>query len=139
MTRREQTPKSVQEDRIVIEALKDFPDNVVAFALHGHLTKEDYEKALIPNINDKLTRHKKLRAYTEIASDFAGIDPGALWEDTKVGFSHFFDWERGALVTDVEWMSRATKFFALLMPGDLRTFPTAEADKAHEWIVESQQ
>ena len=123
----------------MIEALKDFPDNVVAFALHGHLTEADYEKVLIPDINEKLTRHKKLRAYTEIASDFAGIDPGALWEDTKLGFSHFFDWERGALVTDVEWMSRATKFFALLMPGDLRTFPTAEADKAREWIVESQQ
>jgi hypothetical protein len=27
----------------VIEALKDFPDDVAAFACHGHLTKTDYE------------------------------------------------------------------------------------------------
>lgn len=107
----------------MVEALKDLPDNVVKSTLHGQLTKEDYEKALISDINDKLTRRKELRAYTEIASDCAGIDPGALWEDTRLDISHFFDWERGALVTDVEWMSRATKFFALLMPGNLRTFP----------------
>ena len=123
----------------MIEALKDFPDNVSAFACHGHLTKADYETVIVPYIEDKLIRHKKLRAYTEIAPDFAGVDPGFGWEDAKFTFSHFFDWERGALVTDVEWMSRATKFGALLMPGQWRTFPTAEAPKARQWIVEPQQ
>ncbi|WP_156748033.1 STAS/SEC14 domain-containing protein [Mycobacterium sp. E3198] len=76
---------------IVMEALQGFPDGVVAFALHGHLTEADYEKVLIPDITEKLTRHKNLRACTEIAADVAGIDPGALWEDTKLGLSHFFD------------------------------------------------
>ncbi|MDR3661066.1 MAG: STAS/SEC14 domain-containing protein [Mycobacterium sp.] len=121
---------------IVIEALTNFPDNITAFACHGHLTKADYETVLIPHIEDKLNRHKKLRAYTEVAPDFVGVDPGFVWEDTKFGFSHLFDWERAALVTDVEWMSRATKFLAFLMPVELRVFPTAEADKAREWIVE---
>ena len=104
-----------QED-IVIEVLKDFPDNVAAFACHGHLTKADYETVLIPHIEEKLNRHKRLRGYTEIAPDFV-------------------DWERAVLVTDVEWMSRATKFFSFLIPGDWRVFPTAEADKASEWVV----
>ena len=125
-----------QED-IVIEVLKDFPDNVAAFACHGRLTKADYETVLIPAIEDKLKRHKKLRAYTEIAPDFAaGIEPGAFWEETKFGFSHLFDWERSALVTDVEWMKHAAK----IMPSvssylGMRAFPTAEAAKAREWIV----
>jgi hypothetical protein len=34
----------------VIEALKDFPDNVIAIACHGHVTKADYESVLIPDI-----------------------------------------------------------------------------------------
>jgi SpoIIAA-like len=133
---------SANGEDIVIEALTDFPDNVVAFACHGHMTKADYETVLIPHIEDKLKRHKKLRAYTEIAPDFAGIDPGAVWEDTKFDFRHFFDWERGALVTDVEWMKRAAKFFGFfgfLTPWEIRAFPTAEASKAREWIAESQQ
>jgi hypothetical protein len=70
----------------VIEALKDFPDNVIAIACHGHVTKADYETVLIPDIEDKLSRHKKVRIYCEIAPDYVGLDPGAVWEDTKVGF-----------------------------------------------------
>ena len=119
----------------MIEVLEGFPDNVIAVVCHGHVTKADYEMVLIPHIEDKLNRHKRLRGYTEIASDFVGMDPSAIWEDMKVGFSHLFDWERAALVSDVEWMSRATKFFSLLIPGDWRVFATADADKAREWIV----
>ena len=135
-------PHASEED-VVIEVLKDFPDNVAAFACRGRLTKADYETVLIPAIEDKLKRHKKLRAYTEIAPDFAaGIEPGAFWEETKFGFSHLFDWERSALVTDVEWMKHAAKLYAFLgflIPGGIRAFPTAEAAKAREWIAENQQ
>ncbi|CQD24056.1 hypothetical protein BN1232_06028 [Mycobacterium lentiflavum] len=58
----------------MIEKLQDFPDNVAAYACHGHLTKADYAE-VIPHIQDKLARHKKLRAYTELAPDFAGGPP----------------------------------------------------------------
>ena len=84
-------PHVIQED-IVIEKLQDFPDNVAAYACHGHLTKADNESVLIPDIEEKLDRHKKLRVYAEVAPDFAGIEPGAWWEDTKFSFSHLFDW-----------------------------------------------
>jgi hypothetical protein len=87
---------SVQED-IVIEALKDFPDNVAAFVCREHVTKADYETVLIPHVEDRLKRHKKVRIYAEIAPDFAGLERGAVWEDTKLGVSHFFEWERSAL------------------------------------------
>jgi hypothetical protein len=75
------------------------------------VTKADYETVLIPHINEKLKRHKKVRIYAEIAPDFAGLERGAVWEDTKLGFGHFFDWERSALVTDVECMKHSAKFF----------------------------
>jgi hypothetical protein len=43
------------------------------------------------------------------------------------------------MVTDVEWVKQAVKFFSLfgfLMPGEGRVFSTAEADKPREWIAE---
>ena len=43
----------------MIEALKDFPDNVIAIACHGHVTRADYETVLVPDIEDKLSRHKR--------------------------------------------------------------------------------
>ena len=126
----------------MIELLKGFPDNVTAFALHGHVTKADYDTVLVPDFDDRLRRHKKLRIYFEIAPDLARFDPGAVWEDTKFGFGHFFDWERCAVVTDVEWAKHVAKFsefFGFLWPGEYRAFPEAEASKAREWIVEAQQ
>lgn len=123
---------------LVIEVLKGFPDNIAAYACHEHLTKADYEKVLIPDIEDRLSRHQKLRIYCEISPDYAGVEPGAMWDDWKFGFSTWFEWERGALVTDSEWMSRATRWFGLLVPGEWRAFPTAQAGKAREWILENQ-
>jgi SpoIIAA-like len=120
----------------MIEALTGFPDNVAAFACHGHVTKADYETVLIPDLEKRLLDHDKVRIYYETAPDFAGIDPGAIWEDTKVGFSHFLRWERFAVVTDVEWIKQTMKFVGFLMPGELSAFPTAEADRARSWIVE---
>jgi hypothetical protein len=124
---------------IVIELLEGFPDNVTALVCHGQVTKADYETVLIPDVHERLTRHDKVRIYYEIGSDFAGFDPGAAWDDAKLGFSHFFSWERLALVSDVDWIRHSVKLFGFLMPAQLRTFPTTEADKAREWISQPQQ
>jgi hypothetical protein len=123
---------------IVIETLTDFPDNTAAFMCHGHVTKDDYDTVLIPDVEKRLKQHEKVRIYYEFAPDFDGIEPAAAWEDTKVGFSHFLHWERIAVVTDVEWIKQTMRFFGFLMPAEVRTFHLAEAGKAREWIAETQ-
>ena len=61
----------------MIEVLQGFPDQVAAYACSGHLTKADYKK-ILADVEDRYSRHKKLRCYTEVANDFNGLDPGAL-------------------------------------------------------------
>jgi hypothetical protein len=119
----------------MIEPLPDFPDNVVAFACHGHVTRQDYEATLVPTVEAALQRHEKVRFYYEIGADFSGVDPGAVWEDLKVGVEHWLRWERIAVVTDVEWIGQTMRVFGFLMPGVVRVFPTAEAAEARDWIV----
>lgn len=121
----------------MIEMLKGFPDNVAAFAYHGQVTKSDLDQVLIPDFEDRLRRHKKLRIYFEIAPDLEGFDSGAVWESMhqKFGFGHFFDWKRCAVVTDVSWAKDLAKFselFGFLWPGKYRAFSEAEADKARD-------
>ena len=102
------------------------------------MTKADYDTVLIPDFEDRLRRHKKLRIYFEIASDLEGFDLGGVWEDTKFGFGHFFDWDRCAVVTDVGWakhVAEFSEFFGFLWPGEYRAVPEAEADRAREWIA----
>jgi hypothetical protein len=65
--------------------------------------------------------------YYETAEDFTGFDPAAMWEDFKVGVEHLARWERVAVVTDVEWIGKAVRFFAFLMPAATKLFSRAEA------------
>jgi hypothetical protein len=120
----------------VIEQLADFPDNVAAFACHGHVTKSDYESVLIPDLNKRLERHDKVRIYYETAADFDGFEPGAMWDDTKVGFRHFLRWDKFAVVTDVGWITQTMKFVGFLMPGQFRAFTTAQTAEARRWVSE---
>ena len=119
----------------MIEQLQGFPDNVLGFACHGHVTREDYDTVLVPRVEKALESHDKIRLYYEVASDFEGIDPAAAWEDAMVGIRHPTRWERFAVVTDVDWIARAVKFFGFLVPGEFRVFPVADAARAREWIV----
>jgi hypothetical protein len=118
----------------MIELLKGFPDNTVAVACRGKVTKRDYDTVLVPTVEKALKARDKVRIYYEIGADFAGIDPAAAWEDFKVGMGHFTHWERIAVVTDVDWIKYTMGIFTFLMPGDMRLFPTAEAAQAREWI-----
>lgn len=119
----------------MIEQLIDFPGNVLAFVCKGHVTKADYDAVLIPAVITALKRQGKVRLYYETAADFVGIDPGAIWDDFKVGMEHLTRWERAAVVTDVEWIKQTMRFFSFIMPGTMKSFPTSEAAQARAWII----
>ena len=126
----------------MIEVLKGFPDDVAALAFHGRVTRRDYDDVLIPDFEDRLHRHQNLRIYFEIASDLEGFDAGAVWEDQKFGWRHFFDWERCAVVTDVSWakhLATLSAFFGFLWPGQYRAFAEADAGEARDWITADDQ
>lgn len=119
----------------MIETLKCFPEAVVAVACHGHVTRKDYETVLIPAVKKALQEQQKVRLYYEVGSDFAGIEPGAIWEDFKVGVEHWLRWERIAVVTDIDWIKHTVKAFGFVMPAELRVFSLAEVAEARKWIV----
>lgn len=120
----------------MIEALKGFPTKVLAFACKGHVTKHDYETVLIPAVEEALKQPGKVRLYYQIDPDFSGIDPGAMWDDFKVGMEHVLRWERIAVVTDVEWIRYTIRAFSFVIPGVAKVFRLSEAAKAREWILD---
>lgn len=119
----------------MIEVLTDFPDNVVAVACSGHVTRQDYETVLIPTVEAALEAHEKIRLFYGIGADFEGIDPSAVWEDFKVGMGHLSRWERIAVVTDVDWIRHTMQAFSFLLPGEMRIFPISETEAARAWIT----
>ena len=118
----------------MIEQLQGFPENTVAFACHGRVTRTDYETVLVPAVDDAFRKHEKVRLYYQVGSDFEHIGPGAIWTDFRTGLEHWLRWERVAVVTDVEWIRNTMSAFGFLMPGEMRLFAMSEKDVARDWI-----
>jgi hypothetical protein len=119
----------------MIELLEGFPANVVAVSGKGQVTRKDYEEVLIPAVEAAFKKNRNVSFYYELGPQFVSVEAGAALDDFKVGVRHFFHWEKMALVTDVEWIRRAISGFAVFMPGELRVFPTAEAEVARAWAT----
>jgi hypothetical protein len=122
----------------MLQILSDFPDNVVAAAAHGVVTRRDYQDILVPRVELALKSHPKIRCYYELGSEFLRLEAGAMWEDFKLGVEHLTRWERIAVVSDVDWIRHAVNVFRFLMPGEVRVYTTSESAAAREWIMEAQ-
>jgi hypothetical protein len=118
----------------MIVQLTDFSENVVAFVCKGRVTKADYEGVVVPTVLNALQAQDKVRLYYETDADFAGLDAGAMWEDFKIGMESITRWERITVVTDVDWIRHAVRFFGFLMPAVTKLFSRSETARAREWI-----
>jgi hypothetical protein len=119
----------------MLELVRGFPDHVVAVRAIAQVTRDDYHAVLVPAVEEALQHHDKLRLYYLIGHEFSGIDPGAAWEDFKVGMEHLTRWERIAIVTDLEWIQQFIKAFSFFMLAEVRVFPTANDAEARTWIA----
>jgi SpoIIAA-like len=120
----------------MIETLKDFPVDTVAVRCSGFVTKADYDQVLVPEVEQALKTNERLRLYYEIAPDFSGISPGAMWEDFWVGMQHLMRWKRIAVVTDVPWIEQMVCMFGFLLPGATKVFRVGEGAEARAWLTE---
>jgi hypothetical protein len=122
----------------MVERLSDMPPGTLGFRASGEIEDDDYEDVLRPELERALEAGGGLRTLYLI-EHIDEIEGDALWEDTKLGYDlgvkHHKDWVRTAIVTDINWMARASKMFAWMMPGEARVFPVAELEQAKAWVA----
>lgn len=118
----------------MIDVMKDVPDSVIAITAMGKVTGDDYENVLIPLVEKKLNQYDKLRLLYYFSPEFSGYQAEAMWDDAKIGFKHLTSWEKIAIVTDDEWITRSVKAFGFMMPGEVKLYPTAQLEAAKTWI-----
>lgn len=121
----------------MIELIQGLPPGTLGFRAHGQVTVEDYERILIPDVEAAFALNRKLRLLYVTADDFVGFDPGAMWNDAKIGARHISGWDRVALVTDVPWLRMAATTMGFMVPAHFRLFASAELAEAKRWITES--
>ena len=110
----------------MLERLKHMPNGTVGFRIDGDVEGEDYREILVPALKAAVDSGRGLRALYLI-EDLDDFEDGALWEDTKLGYDlliqHHGEWKRSAIVTDIEWMARASRLFLWLFPGRGASLP----------------
>ncbi|HEV3142389.1 MAG TPA: STAS/SEC14 domain-containing protein [Gemmataceae bacterium] len=105
---------------------------ILTVNLSGKLTKEDYQH-FVPEIERLMKQHGKVRMLVRM-HDFHGWSAGAVWEDIKFDWKHFFDIERLALVGERRWEAGMAAFCRPFTKATVRYFDESEASKAEEWI-----
>jgi hypothetical protein len=120
----------------MVERIGDMPAGTVGFRASGKLSKADYLDVLEPALHDAV-ESGELRLLL-VLSDFDGLEPGAWVEDAKtaleVSVGHRSAWKSFALVTDVDWIAKATRVFAWIIPGEVRIFDMGALEDARAWI-----
>ena len=120
----------------MIEPIQTSASNVLAFSATGKVTGDDYETVLVPAVEAALETHDKIRLLYHFGPEFEGYEAEAMWDDTKIGMKHLTHFEKIAVVTDVEWISRSVKAFGFMMPGEVQVFSNAQLADSQAWIVE---
>ncbi len=124
----------VNNDTVMLQFINDLPDDIVGIHAIGEITKEDFDKVLIPRIDDLAKRQGEIKYLLVLETDVSNFTLAAWWKDLVMGLKHFTQWKRIAVVSDqkgVEWFTDAFKYF---IPGNSKGFALNELDQAVQWI-----
>lgn len=116
------------------EVLDGHPDDIVAVSAHGRITRSDYDGVMIPLLTTTANACGRVKLLYILGQDFDAEGIDTAWEDAKLGFLSIQDFERIAVVTDIEWVHRAVKMFAPLICRPVSVFALAQMHLARTWL-----
>ena len=119
----------------MIQFSEGAPDGVLAFELVGAVDAGDFEEVLRPAVEESLDGGSRLRFVIEMGAEFDHFSGGDEWHDMMLGFAGLGDWQRCALVTDLDWVLDAAKALGWLLGGRLQAFDIDELKAALEWAA----
>lgn len=121
----------------MIERIEGMPAGTIGLRSSGELSKEDYVGVLGPALREGVDSGELRLLF--VVADFDGAAPGAWVEDFKTGLDAWFRdrsaWTRFAFVTDVEWLAKAMRVFAWMVPGEAKVYGLADEEEARRWVA----
>ncbi len=120
----------------MITLITGLPEMVIGLSAEGKITGTDYENVVIPAVEAKLKKHKKISLLYQLGEKFTGYDLNALWDDAKVGMKHLSAWNKVALVSDHEMINAFARFFGHMFTCEFRIFRNSEIERAKKWIAQ---
>lgn len=124
---------------LMIEEIAEMPAGTIGFRASGEIDVDEYKSVLMPPL-ERAVGEGRVRMLFQAGPNFQKFDAATIWADAKnsvdLGLRHRDAWERSAIVTDVDWIARASQVFAWLVPGELRVFPLGGIEDAKSWLAD---
>lgn len=118
----------------MIEKLKDLPDTLVGFRAAGEVTSSDFEKVVVPAVNDLVKRTNKLNYLMVIDTSLRHFSSGAWLQDALLGIKKITKWNKVAILSDSEGIQKFTDVFSIVSPGEFKGFRRDDLNEAVNWI-----
>lgn len=115
------------------EVLGRSEGNVVGFRVSGTLRREDYDD-MTALLEKRIDEYGPVRILFEMAPEFDGWTPGALWEDVRFDLTQNQQMTRAAMVGDERWEEALTKLAQPFAHAEVRYFDLSEREEAWRWL-----
>lgn len=120
----------------MIHELKDTPNTMVGFEATHDLSKEDFDKVVLPAVDELVKRTDKLNYLFVLEPSIKSSTIGMWMTDAMLGLNHIDKWNRAAIVTDAEVLTSLTDQFGKEVPGEFRGFTSDSLLDAIHWVGE---
>jgi hypothetical protein len=119
----------------VIEIIDGLPAGILGVRATGEVSAGEYDQVLVPALDNALAGDGKVRLLGQLGPGFEGVEANGMWLDGRFGVGQLRSFERMALVTDVDWVTRAVRAFSWMVPGQVKIFTNADFDDAVAWLA----
>lgn len=120
----------------MIQELKDTPNTMVGFRAVGEITKEDFDKVVLPAVAELVKRIDKLNYLLILDTPIKEFTFGAWMSDAMLGLNHMTKWNRVAIISDSSSILSFTEIFSKVMPGEFRGYEPSQLQEAINWVGE---
>ena len=118
----------------MLEKLENMASHVAAFKATGVVTKEDYNRLLVPEIERVDKEHGHIHFMMVMETSAKNFSFGAWLQDALEGLKHYRGWKKIAIVTDEKGIEKFSNIFSAVIPGSSRGFPLKELEQAKQWV-----
>jgi hypothetical protein len=117
-----------------IQINEDTGGNFLAVHVSGILSQADYTQ-FVPEFERLVAQRRKLRVLFDMTG-FHGWEAAAMWEEIKFDLKHLADFERFAMVGDMQWQHVMAIFCKPFTKEKMQYFDHTAVAEARKWLAE---
>jgi hypothetical protein len=118
----------------MIQQIKGLANNIAAFRVTGHVTKENYDAEVLPVVTSIKKSHHHFNFLLVIDTDLKNYTIGAWIEDFLMSLKNITRFNKMALVSDSGFVDKLTHMVNKFAPGEYKSFHLKDEGMAIQWI-----